>query len=251
VNDAKSLLTCAAISPHCSENSFATPFNLDTIRTRSGFLELVSPRQCSAQECSLPVAASLEGQQLCEEHFILASYRFLDGAAIQLRHSAHGPATAGIARGLDECMRATTRLAMAADEPNNLARARLIDILLWAADLLKQVRRGPRTDMSVAVVLAGTAGEDSWEEAAKTNTVSRHGASLHCARALAQGEVVKVRRLDNGQEGTARVVWSARKDVGNFEVGLELLNHQNLWGIDIDGSVPEVRRGPLRDAEAG
>jgi hypothetical protein len=105
--------------------------------------------------------------------------------------------------------------------------------------------------MSVAVVLAGTAGEDSWEEAAKTNTVSRHGASLHCARALAQGEVVKVRRLDNGQEGTARVVWSARKDVGNFEVGLELLNHQNLWGIDIDGSVPEVRRGPLRDAEAG
>jgi hypothetical protein len=147
---------------------------------------------------------------------------------------------------LDDCVRATTHLAMAVAEPNNLSRARLIDILLWAADLLKQVRRGPRAGMSVVVVIAGAAGGETWEETAKTLTVSRHGASLICARALAQGEAVKITRLDTRQYCMARVVWSARRDESTVEVGLELLNEQNLWGVDWD--LPEA---PLGGAGSG
>ncbi|MGB6546631.1 MAG: hypothetical protein WA871_05755 [Candidatus Acidiferrales bacterium] len=186
-------------------------------------------------ECSRAAVVALDGGPWCPEHFILAAYRFLDEAAVQLRHmSQHGPATRELARRLDDCTRGTTTLAMAPGETNNLARARLIDILLWSAELLKQVRRGPRTGMEVSVVLAGSVAGIDWEEATKTQTVSRHGASLSCHRALAQGEVVKVTRLDTGQLGTARVVWSSRKDAGIFEVGLELLNEQNLWGLDLD-----------------
>jgi hypothetical protein len=135
---------------------------------------------------------------------------------------------------------------MAVAEPNNLARARLIDVLLWAAELLKQVRRGPRAGMVVAVVLSGGADGDAWEETTKTLTVSRHGASLICARALVQGESVKITRLDTGQNCMARVVWLARREESVLEVGLELLNEQNLWGVDWD--LPEA---PLGGAGSG
>jgi len=208
---------------------------------------MAQEQHCSAKECSQTATTVLDRQPLCEDHFILASYRFLDDAAVQLRHTAHkGPATAALARRLDDCVRATTRLAMSVAEPNNLSRARLIDILLWAAELLKQVRRGPRAGIAVPVVLAGAADGQAWEETTKTLTVSRHGASLICARPMAQGEAVKVTRPDTGQHCMARVVWSARREENVVEVGLELLNEQNLWGVDWD--LPEA---PLGGAGSG
>jgi hypothetical protein len=121
---------------------------------------------------------------------------------------------------------------MSSAKTDNLARARMIDILLWASELLKQVRRGPRIDLAMPVVLAGSAGDVEWQEAATTQTVSQHGASLCCRRALALGEIVKVTHANTGKQGTARVAWSTRKDAGIFEIGLELLNEQNLWGLD-------------------
>jgi hypothetical protein len=210
---------------------------------------MVSAQRCSAPECTAPATTTLEGRELCEEHFIAAAYRFLDEAAIRLRHSSYeGSAAAKIGRELDECMRATTRMAMSVSEPNNLARARLIDILLWAAELSKQVRRGPRTEMVIAVVLVGSTGGETWEEPTKTNTVSRRGASLSCKRALETGDVVNVKRLDTGQHGAARVVWVSRKDSGNFEVGVELLSDQDLWGIDWNVS---AEAGPHVRSDAG
>jgi hypothetical protein len=207
-------------------------------------------RHCSAPECSCPATTTLEERELCEEHFIASAYRFLDEAAIRLRHSSYqGAAAASIARELDDCMRATTGLAMSVAEPNNLARARLIDILLWAAELSKQVRRGPRTGMVITVVLTGTTGGESWEETTETNTVSRHGASVNCARGLAQGDVVNIRRTDTGQHGTARVVWATRKQEANFELGLEFMSDVNLWGIDFD-TPGEARRQARSDVEA-
>ncbi|MGB6431666.1 MAG: hypothetical protein WBF06_13855 [Candidatus Acidiferrales bacterium] len=203
---------------------------------------MIQKENCSIKHCPHAATSALDGRALCVDHFILASYRLLDDAAVQLRHSSrHGPTTSELARRLDECVRATTSIAMSGAEPDNLARARLMDILLWSADLLKQVRRGPRVGMSVAVVLASLIDSDPWEETTKTQTVSRHGACVSCGRALAQGEVVKLTRLDTGQHGKARVAWSARKDGGTFEVGLELLTDQNLWGVDWD--LPEAPRG--------
>jgi hypothetical protein len=210
--------------------------------------------KCSEEKCSRAATTSLDRRPFCSEHFILAAYRFLDEAAVQLRYtSQQGPSTAELARRLDDCTRGTTALAMssadAKSETNNLTRARLVDILLWAAELLKQVRRGPRAGMEVPVVLGGSTSGIEWEEVTKTQTVSRHGASLSCRRAMAQGEVVKVTRPDTGQQGTARVVWSSRKDAGVFEVGLELLSDANLWGVDWD--LPDMHRDTGSGAQAG
>jgi hypothetical protein len=126
----------------------------------------------------------------------------------------------------------------------------MIDILLWASELLKQVRRGPRIDLAVPVLLAGSAGDMEWQEATTTQTVSQHGASLCCRRALALGDIVRVTHAKTGRQGTARVAWSSRKDAGIFEIGLELLNEQNLWGMDWE--LPDrLRGGAGSAAEAG
>ena len=200
-------------------------------------------QHCSAEGCSRAASTELDGRPFCTEHFMIAAYRFLDDAAVQIRHTAMQgtSATEELARRLDDCTRATTGLAMSGTGTDNLARARLIDILLWAADLFKQVRRGPRAGMTIPVALEGSAEGGAWEETTQTQTISRHGASLNCGRALAQGEMLKVKRLDTGQQGTARVVWIARRQEGVFEIGLELLSEQDLWGVDLD--LPETLRG--------
>jgi hypothetical protein len=79
---------------------------------------MAQAQYCSTKECSQTGAAALDGQALCQEHFILASYRFLDDAAVQLRHTAHkGPATAALAR-----RRAQQSIASAVDRYSLVGR---------------------------------------------------------------------------------------------------------------------------------
>jgi hypothetical protein len=204
-------------------------------------------RQCSTEKCPRVSIVALDGVPFCAEHFVSAAYRFLDEAALQLRHTPeYGPATAELARRLDDCTRGATSLALSSARTDNLVRARLIDILLWASELLKQVRRGPRTDVAIPVALAGSTDGIEWEEKTETQSVSQFGASMRCRRPLPQGAIVKVTRLDSGQQTSARVAWTSRKDTGNFETGIELLGDDDIWGISWDR--PALPRGGARSS---
>ena len=65
-------------------------------------------------------------------------------------------------------------------------------------------------------------------------SVSKYGAKIECFRPLDVNQEVTVTVLPSEkQSGTGRVVWcnSNRSNSGNFELGVELREAEDLWGI--------------------
>ncbi len=183
--------------------------------------------------CPLPAATALEGKPFCREHFIRSAYGLLDQASTRLEHASfQGPEAESVVRALDECMHATTSLAFAVENPENLERAQLMDILLWASELCRRMRRGPRKGIAIPIVLRSGAAGRAWREDAVTTTVSRYGAAVFCKHEAASGDILHVRRKDTAHEATGRVVWVRRTADDSVEIGFELLEEENFWRLD-------------------
>lgn len=135
-------------------------------------------------------------------------------------------------RALDECMQATTNLAFALEKPENLERAQLMDILLWASELCGRMRRGPRKGIAVPIVMRSDAASRVWREEALTSTLSRYGACVLCKHEALYGDILHVRRKDTAHEAAARVVWVRRMTNDSFEIGFEFLDQDNFWRLD-------------------
>ena len=152
---------------------------------------------------------------------------------MQLERAAfHGPEAESVLRELDECMRAATSLAIAPGKPENLERAQLMDILLWASELCRRMRRGPRKGVAIPVVLRSDAAGRVWREDAETSTLSRHGACVICRHEAVYGDTLHVWRKDTAQEAPARVVWVRRLTNESLEIGFEFLDQDNFWRLD-------------------
>jgi len=133
---------------------------------------------------------------------------------------------------LTECTRQATDLSQHAEELDNLARARLLDILLSAADLSRHLRRSPRKVATLALRLHCEKPGRTWEEETKTRVLSRHGALVECQHPAQSGDALLVLRLDSGRQALARVVWCHQKEEGRREIGIEFLDCDNFWELD-------------------
>ena len=72
------------------------------------------------------------------------------------------------------------------------------------------------------------------ELVAQTLVVSKYGAKIECKRPLDVNQEVTVTVLPSeDRSGIGRVVWCDRNrsDSGNFELGLEIRQAENLWEI--------------------
>src|SRR5207245_8571594 len=119
---------------------------------------------------------------------------------------------------LTECTRQATDLSQHAEELDNLARARLLDILLSAADLSRHLRRSPRKVATLALRLHCEKPGRTWEEETKTRVLSRHGALVEGQHPVRSGEAALGVRLDShrrAQGGAERLTEDveARRDV--------------------------------------
>src|SRR5713101_6656690 len=102
-------------------------------------------RRCSATGCQRPVAALFQGRPFCREHFIAQCYEQLEGCSPRLQERPFRDADAeSLAGAVSECMRQAAQLAQSAQGIDNLERAQLLDILLWAGDVRQRLRRGSR-----------------------------------------------------------------------------------------------------------
>ncbi len=130
---------------------------------------------------------------------------------------------------LEETAREATRIGQTAEDLDNLTRARLFDVLLWAAELRKKIRRSPRKAVRIPIRLQSEMSLGPWQEETETQFLSRYGAQLECQYPVKAGETLQVVRMDTAQQTEARVVWRRHKGAGRFVVGLEFTSPVNFW----------------------
>jgi len=171
----------------------------------------VSFRRCSHTGCGCTSEAALESKRLCRRHFIEACYVRLDQIAEQIgQKKLHGSVPECARSFLAECASQVASEALCARKLNNLERSRLLHILLFAADLMNQLRRSGRIPRLVPVRLINDPQSDAWIEDTVTQDLSKHGAMLRCTHPYAKGEALGLVRLDTGDRAIARVVSGER-----------------------------------------
>jgi len=134
-------------------------------------------------------------------------------------------------------MREATNIACTAEPAGNLERAQLLDVLLWASDLHKSLRRGPRVRARIPILVRCDAPEAPWEEKSETHMLSAHGFSFLCWHELSKDQVLTCVRLDTGRRQKVRVAWVRAKEPGQSEAGLEFLALDDFWGFEAGAGV--------------
>src|SRR5438128_8310460 len=121
--------------------------------------------RCSVADCEESAAGSLEGRSFCREHFISACYEQLDQCRNwQEARLSPDRTSESVRQFLGECYRQVAQFASNVKEFTGLERAQLIDILLRATDLSRQLRQSPRLAASIPVELRCEEPGGAWEE---------------------------------------------------------------------------------------
>jgi hypothetical protein len=101
-------------------------------------------RRCNFVDCAKRSALTLGDHEYCAGHFILISYQRLEKFQ-ELRERAPENQVSGEAQRLSllEIIDRATAGSLAPGDLTSLERSQLLDIILWASELVHRVRRGP------------------------------------------------------------------------------------------------------------
>jgi len=94
---------------------------------------------CSRIECLRNAVTVLVDKDYCFDHFCSRCYELLERNQRMAGPSSSQEFREELAE-LDECARRALEISFSRMELNNLDRARLLDILLWAGDLTTSLR---------------------------------------------------------------------------------------------------------------
>ena len=202
---------------------------------------MTETQRCRMAGCDQPVAALLDGDSLCREHFISVCYARLD----QYDKLQKGPGlgimdTETVRRFIHECTRQADEMEHSARDLDNLDRAKLLHIILSASELGRHLRRSPRKVASIPVRLSSDRIGGAWEEETETVLLSRYGASMRCKHPAKPGETIQVIRADTGETAQARIAWQRATGSDDLRIGVEFVTCENFWGLDW-GAVEEAR----------
>jgi hypothetical protein len=105
--------------------------------------------------CSGPTVVTLVKQEYCREHFIQTCYEHLEECAEKFKERDQADELACVTRrrSLQDIVDQSTSTSLTHGDLSNLERIQLLDIVRWAGDLLRQIRRGPRKRVSIPVRL--------------------------------------------------------------------------------------------------
>lgn len=194
---------------------------------------MVNADQCTVAGCPQASDAMLEGANLCVAHFTSACYARLEQYDKMQKEHTISVSDAEVARRfINQCSRQADQIEHHSKSLENLDRARLLHIILWANEMGRYLRRSPRKVASIAVRLSCEKLGNSWEEDTRTELLSRHGAALQCSHPTKPGEAVQLERLDTGQKVNARVAWHRSSESAGIRIGVEFVNCENFWGLD-------------------
>jgi hypothetical protein len=93
------------------------------------------PIHCDSEHCGLPAICSVEFHFFCVGHFIAYCYERLDRCPKFPSADANEESAISVDRFLQECSQQAASLVDPIRGLDNLERARLFDIFLWASEL--------------------------------------------------------------------------------------------------------------------
>ena len=194
--------------------------------------------RCSIMLCERPGTATLDGVNFCSAHYIVTCFgRLRRYAELQQRGRLSEIGTESVRQFLRECVRQADRMEHSRDgDLSSEERVQLLDIILWATELARHLRRSSRRVVRTPLRLAVETPGPPWEVDAETCLVSRHGAMLELKQPLPANETLLVSCLQTGRQARARVAWYQEKENGRIEIGIEFLDSQNFWQLDWDSA---------------
>ncbi|MGA3323774.1 MAG: hypothetical protein ABSF45_04830 [Terriglobia bacterium] len=98
-----------------------------------------------------------------------------------------------------------------------------------------ETRRSTRLSISIPIVIHGKdAQQKAFKEKTHTLIVNKHGAKLATSHQLAVGTQILIENPTMGSAGEANIVWvsAKRSSQGLHEVGVQLVEAQNIWGLE-------------------
>jgi len=187
---------------------------------------------CGVEPCSEEVAVAIAGKQLCIQHFVPLCTREVELRIDVLKKSPYdASATEALKNFVTSCVEQARKLV----EDDRLAaepvRSRLQEFLRSVSQTASHLRRSPRLISSVPIILRREDSGRTWEEETWTITVSLHGASLVCRHPVETGGSLMLSKRDRSSRVQARVVYCRYNSEGWREIGVELLDRDNFWGL--------------------
>lgn len=112
-------------------------------------------KPCRYVACLEHGITSLGDEDLCCDHFVLRSYEFLEQVdAERAKHNGEYFFTTALKNAVNGCLQGALEVSLRSDALNNLQKARLLDIMLWAGEFIHRADKGRLNASSIANAFA-------------------------------------------------------------------------------------------------
>ncbi|MGH9746104.1 MAG: PilZ domain-containing protein [Candidatus Acidiferrales bacterium] len=193
-------------------------------------IEQSSP--CGVASCAGAAAVALRGTPVCVQHFVPMCTQEIESRGERLKNGYYDEAaTQAFKNFIGACAEQASKFMRDDAVADGLTKSRLQDFLRRVSQMGQRLRRSPRLSSSVPIFLRREDSGRTWEEETWTITVSRHGASLVCRHPVETGGALVLSRRDRANRVQARVVYCRYNSEGWREIGVELLDRDDFWGL--------------------
>lgn len=205
----------------------------------------VSEPVCNWTGCCRSSEARVVERSLCLPHFFEFSYRRMNGIRRVLDDASLDRELIGDAQGfLSQVVSQTTQFATQIKLLDPALRDHFLALSTAAAELYNRVRRAPRLPRRLNYLLrSGIAAPEILERCSTVN-ISQRGACLELNSPQRAGREIVLERLDVNRAARVKIAWVKEVPEGKFFAGIEILDHDDFWGLGIrEVPAPRSRSG--------
>ncbi len=202
----------------------------ETARWRIGMGEAA----CGWSGCSSKPEATLDGHRLCRNHFYDRAAKRLEEHRARLRRI--GPCRAdrtATLKFLSELISQTTALVASAKFLDPGQRDQFLKLSLSAAELYKRVQRNARMRRNMPILVNRETDSTGTQELTNTVDVSKRGACIATSWLWEIGEKIWIEKPGSQLRTLARVAWVKKGEPSQFLMGLDILDCEDFWGLDL------------------
>jgi PilZ domain len=187
---------------------------------------------CGADACGEAAAVAIGDRRLCVEHFVPVCMQEVESRSDWLKKTPYdASATDAFKKFIAACIEQARNLVDDERVADGHTKSRVQEFLRRISQTALRLRRSPRLSSSVPIILRREDSGRTWEEETWTISVSLHGASLVCRHPVETGGSLVLSRRDRANRVQARVVYCRYNSEGWREIGVELLDRDDFWGL--------------------